>query len=64
MNTGIANGSIQGWVAYKNPKRYRKYGSQKGWERVNRALPVDDGFRKITEKEARQMELPFVETRS
>jgi predicted P-loop ATPase len=64
MNTGIANGSIQGWVAYKNPKRYKKYGSQKGWERVNRLLPVDDGFQKITEEEARQMELPFVETRS
>ena len=35
MNTGIANGSIKGWVAYKNPKRYRLYGSQKGWERIH-----------------------------
>ena len=29
MNTGIANGSIRGWAAYKSPKRYKKYGSQK-----------------------------------
>lgn len=29
MNTGIAGGIIQGWVAYKSPKRYKKYGSQK-----------------------------------
>lgn len=59
MNTGIVNGSIRGWTAYKSPKRYKKYGSQKGWERVNQ-LPTDgDGFREITEEEARQMELPF-----
>ena len=41
MNTGIANGSIKGWVAYKNPKRYAKYGSQKGWERVKEQPLVD-----------------------
>ena len=50
---------IQGWVAYKSPKRYKKYGSQKGWERVNQAPPEGDGFQEITEEEARQMELPF-----
>ena len=44
MNTGIAGGIIQGWVAYKSPKRYKKYGSQKGWERVNQAPPEGDGF--------------------
>ena len=59
MNTGIANGSIQGWTAYKSPKRYKKYGSQKGWERVNQPSTDGDGFREITEEEARQMELPF-----
>ena len=59
MNTGIANGSIQGWTAYKSPKRYKKYGSQKGWERVNQPPTDGDGFREITEEEARQMELPF-----
>ena len=48
-----------GWVAYKSPKRYKKYGSQKGWERVNQAPPEGDGFQEITEEEARQMELPF-----
>ena len=31
MNTGIAGGIIQGWAAYKSPKRYKKYGSQKVW---------------------------------
>lgn len=41
MNTGIANGTIKGWVAYKNPKRYAKYGSQKGWERVKEQPLVD-----------------------
>ena len=59
MNTGIAGGIIQGWAAYKSPKRYKKYGSQKGWERVNQAPPEGDGFKEITEEEARQMELPF-----
>ena len=46
-------------VRYKSPKRYKKYGSQKGWERVNQAPPEGDGFQEITEEEARQMELPF-----
>ena len=41
MNTGIANGTIKGWVAYKNPKRYAKYGSQKGWERTKEQPLVD-----------------------
>ena len=59
MNTGIANGSIQGWTAYKSPKRYKKYGSQKGWERVNQPPTDGNSFREITEEEARQMELPF-----
>ena len=41
VNTGIANGTIKGWVAYKNPKRYAKDGSQKGWERVKEQPLVD-----------------------
>ena len=41
MNTGIANGTIKGWRAYKHPKRYAKYGSQKGWERVKEQPLVD-----------------------
>lgn len=34
VNTGIANGDIQGWKAFKSPKRFGKYGTQKGWERM------------------------------
>ena len=41
MNTGIASGAIKGWKAYKNPKRYSKYGSQKGWERIKTMETVD-----------------------
>ena len=44
MNTGIANGTIKGWVAYKNPKRYAKYGSQKGWERIKEQPLVDNSI--------------------
>ena len=40
-------------------RQYKKYGSQKGWERVNQDPPEGDGFQEITEEEARQMELPF-----
>lgn len=41
MNTGIASGAVKGWQAHKNPKRYAKYGSQKGWERIRTPEPVD-----------------------
>lgn len=41
MNTGIESGAIKGWKAYKNPKRYGKYGSQKGWERIKETPSVD-----------------------
>jgi len=37
--------AFQGWTAYKSPKRYKKYGSQKGWERVNQPPADKDGFR-------------------
>lgn len=46
-------------ASYKSPKRYKKYGSQKGWERVNQRPADENGFQEITEEEARQMELPF-----
>ena len=49
MNTGIANGTIKGWRAYKNPKRYAKYGSQKGWERVEEPVPSDDISTSVTD---------------
>ena len=41
MNTGIESGAIKGWKAYKSPKRYGKYGSQKGWERIKKTPSVD-----------------------
>ena len=43
MNTGIAGGIIQGWVAYK-ARSGIKYGSQKGWERVNQSSAGGDSF--------------------
>ena len=56
VNVGIANGSIPGWRPFANSRRFEKYGTQRGWERipteqetenaspVNRAVnqPVDD----------------------
>lgn len=47
MNQGILNGSISGWRAYKNGKRYKKYGTQKGWERI----PEQDGLYDLSEQE-------------
>lgn len=61
VNAGITNGMIKGWTAYKHPKRYKKYGSQKGWERVNRNSSGDSDFRQLTDEEAVQMEIPFLE---
>ena len=34
VNVGIANGSIQGWRAFANSRRFEKYGTQRGWERI------------------------------
>ena len=42
MNTGIQNGTIQGWQAYENVKRYGKYGHQRGWERIEEPLTTDN----------------------
>ena len=56
VNVGIANGSIHRWRPFANSKRFEKYGTQRGWERiptgqdtekaspVNQAVnqPVDD----------------------
>ena len=38
INTGIENGDINGWRAFKSPKRFQNYGTQKGWERVPREI--------------------------
>ena len=60
------NNSIEGWTAFSNPRIFAKYGRQRGWERAasgneQAATGSDllDGFRELTEEEARQMELPF-----
>ena len=63
----IMNNSIEGWTAFSNPRIFARYGRQRGWERTppsgnelsatGSTLP--DGFRELTEEEARQMELPF-----
>ncbi|MBP5170216.1 MAG: virulence-associated protein E, partial [Oscillospiraceae bacterium] len=36
VNTGIASGEITGWKPLKNPRRFGEYGTQRGWERVNK----------------------------
>ena len=38
VNRGIETGDIQGWRAYSSSRRYDKYGTQRGWERI----PVSD----------------------
>ena len=63
----IMNNSIEGWTPFSNPRIFAKYGRQRGWERPSpsgnelSATGSDtlDGFRELTEEEARQMELPF-----
>ncbi|MBQ9263483.1 MAG: virulence-associated protein E [Clostridia bacterium] len=34
VNVGIANGSIPGWRPFANSRRFEKYGTQRGWERL------------------------------
>ena len=34
VNLGIASGEIQGWRAFSNSRRFEKYGTQRGWERI------------------------------
>ena len=63
----IMNNSIEGWTPFSNPRIFARYGRQRGWERTppsgnelsatGSTLP--NGFRELTEEEARQMELPF-----
>ena len=62
----IMNNSIEGWTAFSNPRIFAKYGRQRGWERAASGneqaatgSDLPDGFREVTEEEARQMELPF-----
>ena len=63
----IMNNSIEGWTSFSNPRIFAKYGRQRGWERIPPSgneltatgSNLPDGFRELTEEEARQMELPF-----
>ena len=63
----IMNNSIEGWTPFSNPRIFAKYGRQRGWERIPLSgneltatgSNLPDGFRQLTEEEARQMELPF-----
>ena len=62
----IMNNSIEGWTAFSNPRIFAKYGRQRGWERADSGNELSatgsdlpDGFRELTEEEARQMEIPF-----
>ena len=60
----IMNNSIVGWKQFTNPRHFAGYGRQKGWERDNKPVATGtnplDGFVELTEEEAKQMELPFV----
>lgn len=49
----------RGGQPIKQPKRYPKYGVQKGWERVTAAKVEADGFVELTDEEAQQMGFPF-----
>ena len=62
----IMNNSIEGWTAFSNPRIFAKYGRQRGWERAasgnEQAATGSDlpnGFRELTEEEAKQIEIPF-----
>lgn len=47
VNSGIAMGYIVGWQPFKNPRRFKKYGNQRGWERVM----VDSAPKEIKEEQ-------------
>ena len=49
----------RGGQPIKQPNATRKYGVQKGWERVTAAKVDADGFVELTDKEAQQMGFPF-----
>ena len=62
----IMNNSIEGWTPFSNPRIFARYGRQRGWERIPSGNELSatgsnlpDGFRELTDEEARQMELPF-----
>ena len=55
----IMNQSVTGWTPYPNPRKYPKYGKQRGWQRGNERTETSIGFRELTEEECSQLEIPF-----
>ena len=49
MNTLIANGDLVGWRYFSNPKRFKEFGTQRGWEKVpssvNESVSTADHYR-------------------
>jgi len=41
VNRGIETGDIQGWRAFTTSRRFDKYGTQRGWERIPASVPSD-----------------------
>ena len=58
----IMNSVVTGWRYFSNPRAFAGYGRQKGWERItdcgNGLSGNEAGFLKLTEEEARQLEIP------
>ena len=42
VNTAIVDGTLKGWRAFAGSKRFPKYGTQRGWERI----PADENVNK------------------
>lgn len=38
VNLAIAGGELPGWRAFTSPKRFPKYGTQRGWERIPKTV--------------------------
>ena len=51
VNLLLRTGQLTGWQAFDSPKRFREYGTQKGWERipgnVNQSVSTREDFMKV-----------------
>ena len=50
VNQGIASRAIQGWHAFPNSRRFEKYGTQRGWERVPASTDTEDDVNKPVDR--------------
>lgn len=50
VNQCIASGAIQGWRAFPNSRRFEKYGTQRGWERVPASTDTEDDVNKPVDR--------------